>query len=402
MKQHTVLATAFAALAVLQLAARGQQADWATWRGPNHDGITTEADWNPHALNGGPKIKWKTDVGTGYSAVSIKGDRLFTMGNVDEQDSVICLDVNTGKEKWRHTYRCRRGSYAGPRATPVVDNGLVYSISREAQVFCLDETDGKVKWSRDLKSEMRAGIPRWGIAGSARIDGKVVYFNAGKAGVALDKTTGETVWANAPGMGGYSTPVLFSANGKPAIALFVEKHALAVDATSGRKLWQHPWETKYDVNAADPVVDGSRVFISSGYRRGCALLDLASGSPRVVWEHKKLQNHFSTSVLHKGHLYGIDGNAGGGTLRCLDLASGEERWGHRLGFGSLILAGTKLVVLNEKGMLYIAEATPSGYKKYSSGQVLKKKVCWTAPVFCRGMIFCRNSPGTVVCVDMRR
>jgi outer membrane protein assembly factor BamB len=400
MKLCTVAAVAI--LATLCCAAHGQQAEWKTWRGPNHNGITAEADWNPHALNSSPRIKWKTDVGTGYSAVSVAGNRLFTMGNIGERDSVVCLDVNTGKENWRHTYPCRRGSYAGPRATPVVDNGRVYSISREAQVFCLDEADGSVKWQRDLKREMKVGIPRWGIAGSARIEGKVAFFNAGKAGVALDKTTGETVWANAPGTGGYSTPVLFATGGKTAIALFVEKHALAVDAATGRILWQHPWETKYDVNAADPVVDGGKVFISSGYKRGCALVDFTSRKPRVVWEHRKLQNHFSTSILHEGHLYGIDGNAGSGTLRCIDLASGEQSWSQRLGFGSLILAGTKLVVLTEKGMLYIAEATPEGYKQYSSGQVLKKKVCWTAPVLCRGMIFCRNSPGSVVCVDVSR
>lgn len=393
---------AVATLAVMKPAARGQQGDWTHWRGPNHNGITAESDWNPQALNGEPRIKWKTDVGTGYSSVSVKGDRLFTMGNMDGRDSVICLDVNTGKEKWRHTYPCKRGSYAGPRATPVLDGGLVYTISREAQVFCLGETDGKVKWSRELKKEMRVGIPRWGIAGSARIKDKIAFFNAGKAGVALNKATGETVWSNAPGTGGYSTPVLFTAGGKPAIALFGEKHALAVDAATGRKLWQHPWETRYDVNAADTVVSGNKVFISSGYGRGCALLDTTTGGPRVAWEHKQMRNHFSTSILHEGHLYGIDGNAGKGTLRCLDFGTGKERWSKDLGFGSLILAGTKLVVLNEKGMLFIAEATPSGYKEFSSGQVLKKKVCWTPPALCRGMIFCRNSPGTVVCVNVSR
>jgi len=380
--------------------AYAQQADWTTWRGLDHNGIVADLDWNPQGLSGEPKIKWKTAVGTGYSNVSIKDDRLFTMGNVNDQDSVICLDVNTGKEKWRHTYPCKRGSYAGPRATPILDGGLVYTISREAQVFCLGEADGKVKWSRDLKKELKVGIPRWGIAGSARIEGDVAFFNAGKAGVALKKTTGKTVWANAPGMGGYSTPVLFTAQGKAAIAMFVEKHALAVDAATGRKLWEYPWVTKYDVNAADPVISGRKVFISSGYGRGCALLDTAPGRPRVAWEHRNMKNHFSSSILYEGHLYGIDGNAGSGTLRCLDFETGKERWSKNLGFGALIIAGTKLVVLNEKGMLFIAEATTSGYKEYSSGQVLKKKVCWTSPALCRGMIFCRNSPGTVVCVDV--
>jgi len=157
MRRFIILSAITVAFGALYPVAQAQQAGWTTWRGPDHNGIVADSNWNPQALSGEPRIRWRTAVGTGYSNVSIKDDRLFTMGNVDDQDSVICLDVSTGEEKWRHTYRCRRGSYAGPRATPILDGGLVYTMSREAQVFCLGETDGKVRWSRDLKKELRVG-----------------------------------------------------------------------------------------------------------------------------------------------------------------------------------------------------------------------------------------------------
>ena len=398
------LCVAAVAFAWLHAEAWAQTAadDWPCWRGPDHDGIATESGWNANALSAGPAIKWKKEVGAGFSSVAVKGANVYTMGNRGGQDTVVCLDAATGDERWHHTYPCKEGDYAGPRATPTVDGDCVYTMSRAGQVFCLDAGSGQVRWKRELAGEMNVGIPTWGLAGSALVYKNAVFLNAGEKGVALDKTSGKTLWSNAPGKGGYATPVLFAFRGKPALALFGEKHVFGVDAATGKELWEHPWETQYDVNAADPVVSGTKVFISSGYGRGCAMLDVAGPKPRTVWEHKNMKNHFSSCVLFKGHLYGIDGNAGKGALRCLDPATGKETWSQELGFGSLIVVDGKLVVLNENGMLFIASADPASYKELSKGQVLEKKVCWTPPAFCHGKIYCRNSPGELVCVDVSK
>ena len=152
----------------------------------------------------------------------------------------------------------------------------------------------------------------------------------------------------------------------------------------------------FDVNAADPVVSGARVFISSGYKHGGALLDVSRGSPQLVWENKNMRNQFNSCVLWQGHLYGVDDNQ----LRCLAFDTGEVKWTDKIsGKGSLMLADGKLIVLSEKGELFVAEASPAGFKPRSRAQVLGGK-CWTTPVLANGRIYCRNAAGDVVCVDV--
>ena len=391
---HIICVAAILATATVTLRA----GDWSAWRGPNANGISNEKGWNAKALAGNPKIVWRTNVGMGYSAVSIADGRLFTMGYENNQDVVLCFDAMTGKKIWDGgRYPCKKGGYAGPRATPVVDGDVVYTVSRQAHVHCLDASNGKIRWRRDLTGGTGGEDLRWGIASSAVIVGDRLLVNVGRNGAALDKKTGKVLWASR-GKGGYSTPVVYDGT---SMALFSEKGACGVDIRSGKQLWFHPWETKYDVNAADPVIDGTRCFISSGYGRGCAMLDIGSTKPRVVWEHKDLKNHFSSSIIHEGCLYGIDGNAGRGSLKCLDWATGKVKWSKDLGFGALMMADGKLIVLNEKGYLHIADASPDGYKEYSSGRVLQRKVCWNAPILSNGLIYCRNSHGDMVAVDVR-
>lgn len=374
--------------------------DWPRWRGPNGNGIVEDGNWNPEALNDGPGIVWKKELGEGYSAASISGNRLYTMGNTKDRDTVFCLKADDGSEIWKYTYKCKDGSYSGPRATPLVMGTSVYTFSREGHVFCFNAATGEVKWTRNVARELKADTLRWGLAGSPVMLDEKIIINAGKHGVALDKTTGKTIWSSAPGTGGYATPVIYEQEGKAYAAIFGRKSLHLVDTTNGKYVWRKEWETKYDINAADPIVSKNKLFVSSGYKRGCAVFDLSTESPRMLWENRYMCNQFSSSVLLDGHIYGIDGNAGRGTLRCLVFDTGSEKWSQKLGFGSLIVVDDKLIVLNEKGTMFIAEATPAGYKQISKGQVLHKKVCWTAPAFANGNIYCRNQPGTLVCVDV--
>jgi outer membrane protein assembly factor BamB len=394
------------ALAAVAIAAgtgwTAEEAAWPRWRGPRGDGISQETNWSAASLAGGPKVLWRASVGAGYSAVSVAGGRLYTLGSRDEKDVVSCLDAGTGKMQWEHSYACDAGDYAGPRATPALDGGSVYTFSRAGHVFCLDTADGKVKWSRDLAAEMKAMPPQWGFSGSPVIEGDMLLLNAGKSGVALDKATGKTLWASEPAAAGYASPTAFETKGGKGVALFGAKALYGVDAKSGRKLWEFPWETSYDVNAADPVVSGSRIFISSGYGRGCALLDVASGQPTVVWQNKAMRNHFGSCLLIEGCLYGIDGNAGRGVLRCLAFATGTEKWNKDVGFGSVTAAGGKLIVLNEKGEVIVAEASPVAYRETARCASLGSPKFWTVPVLCGGRLYCRNDKGALVCLDLSR
>jgi outer membrane protein assembly factor BamB len=381
-------------------------ADWPSWRGPGHDGVSPEKGWFAPWPADGPKTIWKASVGTGYSAVAIGGGRLFTMGNAGGQEIVYALDAATGRELWRHAYPCGlkplRGDLGGPAATPVVDGERVYAMGHEGRLSCLDAA-GKPVWSVDVLKDLGAEPSRYGCPASPLVDGTLLVLNLGAAGIALDKETGRPVWKSAPGPGGYASPVPFSPGGLRAFALFTPAGIAAVDAADGRVLWQHPWTTQYDLNLADPLVSGSRVFISSGYDKGAALLEAASGKPEVVWQNKEMRNHFSSSVLWKGHVYGFDGNTHAPldcSLKCVDLATGAATWKHAgLRLGGLVASDGRLVVLGDTGELAVAEASPAAYRELARAQVLGGR-CWTPPVLCDGRVYARNAEGVIVCVGL--
>ena len=376
--------------------------DWLAWRGPNGNGITNETGWNPKALNDGVKVLWSADIGHGYSAVAVKGDTVFAIGNDGTQDTIRCMSVKTGKDVWTFSYTCDSGGgYKGPRASPVLDGPAVFTLSQDGQVHCLRADTGTLIWTKNLTAEFGAQPPKWKHAGSPLVFGDLLIFNAGKTGLALRKKTGEKVWGGDPGVGGYATPVLFEDGNKKAVAIFAQKEVVAVDAMSGDVFWRFPWETRFDVNAADPVIVGKdKMFISSGYKRGGALLRFAEDKPRKLWETKAMCNHFSSSVYMNGFIFGVDGSPRQGSVKCLDPKDGSVKWEHDTGFGSLLGADGKLIILNNSGKLMIAEATAAGYKEYSSAQTPLTKICWTMPILSNGRLFCRNDKGQLVCIDL--
>jgi outer membrane protein assembly factor BamB len=371
--------------------------DWPQWRGPTRNGISPEKGWRTTWPASGPRRLWSVQVGQGFSSVAVKNGLVYTMGNRQGQDYVSCIQAATGKLLWQHRYACAEGDYGGPRATPTVHNGNVYTLSREGQAICLDAATGRLIWRRDIAQELRAQAPGWGFAGSPLIQGGLVLYNIGAAGTALNKATGRIVWNSGAGVSGYASPVPFAAGGRTGVAIFARDAVVAIDPANGRQLWRHPWQTSYDVNAADPLFVGDTVFLSSNYGKGGALLRVAAGGPSVVWESRDMKNHFNTSVALNGGLYGNDEN----TLKCLDLATGRERWRMRgMGKGGLIAADNKLLVMTERGELVIAAATPARFTELARARVLDG-TCWTHPVLANGLLYGRSHEGTLVCIDLR-
>jgi outer membrane protein assembly factor BamB len=393
-----LLVTAVAGLAV-QSALGAGGVDWYRWRGPDLNGISKETGWQAQWPAEGPKQLWKASVGTGFASFSVSRGRVYTMGNTNNTDSTFCLDARTGKVVWHHSYPCPldpNSFEGGPCATPTVADGRVYTFSRKGDLFCLDAAKGKVIWSKQLNRELGLEIPRWGCASSALVEGPLAVVNMGSAGVALDKKSGKVVWTSAKGPGAYATPVPFRMGGERCLAIFSAQSLIAVKSACGQELWSYPWKTDYDVNAADPIVAGDQLFISSGYHHGGALLKLGGAAPEKVWENKNMRNHFDTCVLWQGHLYGPDEDG----LRCLAIDTGELKWTYgEFGKGSLMMAGGKLVALSAKGELMIVEPTPAEFKPISRAGILSGK-CWTTPVLSNGHIYCRNAVGDVVCLDV--
>jgi outer membrane protein assembly factor BamB len=404
--RHEITVRVVAGLALLGMfsgvfTAYGAGEEWSKWRGPDNSGITADTDWTPAALAGGAKTAWKVNVGEGYSAVSVKGGRLYTMGNRQGRDILWCLDVKDGKEVWNISYPCDAGDYAGPRATPVLDGDSIYIQSRNGDLRCVALADGKEKWKKNLTSDFQAQNLKWGFSASVLIDGESLFVNAGKAGLCLNKKTGAKIWSSGPGTGGYAVPVLYTAQGRKNVAIFGQKEIYGVDAATGKEIWSFPWETAYDINAADPIVSGDIIFFTSGYNHGCAALNIAGGKVAKLWENKTLKSQFSSTVLIDGHVYGVDGNAGKGDLVCVQLSDGAEKWRQKVGFGSLIVAAGKIICLNESGTIIVAEAVPTGYKEIASAKNVLSKTCWTAPVLSGGLLYCRNNKGDLVAVKMK-
>lgn len=376
--------------------------DWPQWRGPKRNGISAEKDFVTSWPKEGPHRVWTARVGVGYSSVAVVGGRLYTMGNVSDVDHVMCLDVATSKLLWDYRYPCAAADpngYPGPRCTPTVDGSLVFTVSRNGHVLCLNATSGALVWTKNLVGDFGGRVPQWGFAGSPLVEGDLLILETGAPGrstAALDKKTGRVVWANGNSAAGYGSPIAFDLARDRAVAVFSASGLTGRAASNGRILWHYNWRTSYDVNATTPIIFDDKIFISSGYGSGCALLQVSAGSVQSVWSNKNMRNHMNSCVLWQGHLYGFDE----GQLRCLDVITGAVKWSTpAYGKGSLMLADGKLILYGERGRLGLADASPAGFQEITAAQILGGSSTWAPPVLANGHIYCR-SLGDLVRLDV--
>lgn len=391
----------FRALVVLGLIATSAGAeDWPHLHGPRYDGLPQQTGVAASAL----QQVWKANVGTGFSSIAVVGDTCFTSGNKNDFDVVQALDAATGAVKWRKSYAAplSPNSYeGGPNAMPTVADGRVYTVGKEGQLHCFDAKTGNVVWKRHA-NEWGASPPDWGFAGPATIEGDLAIYNIGDGGCALKKDTGEVVWKTAGSGAGYAPPVPVPSPKGKSYLIFRAAGLLAVDPATGAEQWSFEWITGANVNAATPLYFDGKVFISSSYDKGCCLLDISSGAPKELWRNRNMKNHFSTSAVHKGLIFGIDGHTGrrpSGVV-VLDPKDGEIVWKKDLGIGSLRLADGKLFVLTEKGELHVAEASTTGWQPIAKKQILDFK-CWTVPTIANDRLYARNANGDLVCLSLK-
>ncbi|MFT5130215.1 MAG: outer membrane protein assembly factor BamB [Rhodothermales bacterium] len=374
--------------------------DWPHYRGPARTGISEETGFRK-SLSAKPTIVWEAEVAIGFGGVAVADGRAIVIGNSDDTDTVYCFDAKTGKSLWRHTYPCKivANLYeGGPNSTPTIAGGRVYTFGKEGQLFCLDAKTGAVLWESRVAEEH----PQFGYASSPVIGGDRLFLNVGAHGMAVNLADGKVLWSSGTNKGsGYASAVPFTWRDKAALAIFADNGLACVDPESGKQIWHSPWKTKYDVHAADPIPMGDRIFISSGYERGCALLDISGDEPKTLWEHAEMRNQFSPSILWQGHLFGIDGNNGKGRLVCLNAETGAVVWNEpKVGFGSLILAADTLIILNERGYLHLAEASTSAYKELAKTRIGRGR-WWAAPTLAHGLLYARSARGSLLCVDLR-
>jgi outer membrane protein assembly factor BamB len=390
--------------------------EWPQWRGPRRDGISDErglrTDWKKYP----PDIVWKRPLGGGYSSIAVSGGRLYTMDKQGKDERVLCLDPATGNEIWVHHYPANyRGlSYpTGPRATPTVSKGRVYTVGAMGVMLCLDATppDGKARifWQHDLLTEFGGHLASWGVACSPLVVTDAVWVQpGGEKGsiVAFDRQTGTVLQQALSEVSGYSSPVAVTIGGIPQVICFTGVGLVGLTPSGANKLWYYPWTTSNYGNIATPIVAGDYVFISSDYGTGCALLHIKPGKaqafevePVYVKRNKLMRNHHSTCILHDDYLYGFDD----GTLKCVDLRRGEEKWSARgVGKGCVLYADDHLIVLSEDGTLSLVEAAPAGFReKGKMPKILQGSDCWSLPALAGGRLYLRDHT-QLICLDVRR
>jgi outer membrane protein assembly factor BamB len=377
------------------------ESDFPEYRNTRRDGIVTSfnifRDWTARP----PKELWRQPCGGGYAGFVAQGDLLVTIEQRGADEAVVGYDANSGQERWTVSYpadfREPLGG-DGPRATPTIAGGDVYSVGAKGMFLCLDAATGARRWNVELLAA-NANIP-WGQCGSPLIVDHLVVVTPGAqtqaaanhAVRAYDRSTGKLVWASGSRKAGYSSPQLSEIAGAKQIVLLDGEAVAGFDPHSGRELWNHPWPTYQDINVAQPLVlDGDRVFVSSGYDHGCAMLRVSSNGPvwkvEELWSNKSLKCKFSSPVLHRGYIYGLDE----AHLVCVNAADGKRKWkGNRYGFGQILLAGDLIVVGAENGRLALVESNPDSFREAAIIDALGGNKNWNHLALARGRAYLRN------------
>ncbi|MBL8795374.1 MAG: PQQ-like beta-propeller repeat protein [Planctomycetia bacterium] len=432
----------FAFLLLLIVLSTAQADEWPQWLGPQRDGVWRETGILEKFPEGGPKVRWKTPIGAGYAGPAVVGDKVFITDRIlDEgaknpqsgfaknvvngKERILCLDEASGKILWKHEYPATYEiSYpSGPRCTPVVKDGKVYTLGAVGDLFCLDAATGKVLWSKNFPKEHEAVMPLWGFAGHPLLDGDQLICLVGGPNalvVAYHKDTGKELWkalnAKEPG---YCPPTILTIGGKRQLIIWHPEAVAALDPETGKTLWTHPWNVQAALTVPTPRLDGDRLLLSSFYN-GSKLLELKGDAPKVVWESKwakggkgetptktdNLHAIMPTPFIRDGHIYGI---CSYGELRCLKLDTGERVWmdlratgsqkmpTERWGNAFLIEHEGKFFIFNEKGDLIIAKLSPQGYEELSRAHILEpdnrmagRLVNWSHPAFAHKNMYARN------------
>lgn len=384
--------------------------DWPQWRGADRSGLSKETGLLKSWPAEGPTAVWTiSNLGEGYGSVAIKGERVFVQGAKGSDSVVFCLNRADGKTVWSQALggRLDQDRGGGPRGTPTVEGDRVYALSENGDLACLKAADGSVVWRKNILREFGGRNITWLISESPLIDGGNLIVTPGGNGagiVALDKMTGKVVWASKElsDPAGYSSCLAADVGGVRTILGFTARAAVGVRASDGKLMWRYEQVANRTANITTPIFHDNKVFYTSAYGTGCALLGLKPEGGEVraqeVYFSKDMQNHHGGVVLVNGYLYGFS-NA---ILTCIEFSTGKVMWKDRsVGKGSLTYADGQLYLLSENNVVGLAEATHDGYKEKGRFRIADQGwPSWAHPVVSGGRFYIRNQ-GTLACYDVK-
>ncbi len=380
-------------------AAADHDAVWTDFRGPQRDGLYTETPIRTDWPAAGLEPLWSRPIGGGYASFVVADGLAFTIEQRRGEEVVVAYDIDSGAERWTYAwpahFRETMGG-PGPRATPTWHDGRLYALGATGRFVCLDAATGSVVWERDILADGGAANLPWAMSGAPLVvDDVVVVQPGGSRGwsvAAYDRLTGEVAWHVLDDVQGYTSPMLATLGGIRQIVVVTAERAAGLRPEDGALLWEYPWTVPVVPNIAQPlVINDTRLFLSAGYGKGAALVELTPAGDRLaattVWESNRMKNKFSSSVLIDGYIYGLDESI----LACIDAATGELQWkGGRYGYGQLLAAGDHLVVLTERGDLVLVRATPDGHDEVAGFRAIEGKT-WNVPALAGGRLLVRNA-----------
>jgi outer membrane protein assembly factor BamB len=365
--------------------------------------MAIRTDWPPAGL----PLLWKQPVGGGYASFVVADGMAFTIEQRRQQEVAAAYDLKTGRELWTSGWNSEfRESMGGdgPRATPTWDAGRVYALGAEGEFRCLEARTGKLVWSKNILKENGASNLQWGMAASPLIvDDKVIVLPGGTSGksvVAYNKLTGAPVWRSLNDRASYASPMLVTLAGRRQLLVITADRLVGLNPGDGALLWDQSWSTYQGISPAQPIiVDDHRVFISAGYGKGAALIEVNDTSDglraRTVWENNTMKNKFNSSVIQDGFVYGLDE----GILTCVDVRTGERRWkGGRYGYGQVTLASGNLIITTDDGEVVLVKATPSAHTELAKFAAVEGKT-WNCPAISGGLLLVRNQT-EMACFDI--
>lgn len=411
MKYRRLFTILFAlSLAQTSIGSVAPGSDWPQWHGPDRTGLSTETGLLKSWPANGPAAVWTiSNLGEGFGSVSIKADRIFVQGAKGSDSVLFCLNRADGKALWTRTLgpKLNEGRGNGPRSTPAIDGDRVYALSENGDLACVKAADGAVVWQRNILKEFGGSNPGWLISESPLVDGNNVIVTPGGQGaslVALNKTTGQTVWTSKElsDPAGYSSCIAADIQGVRSIIGFTSRAAVGVRATDGKLMWKYEPVANRTANITTPLIHDNKVFYTSAYGTGCALLGLKAQAGEVkaeeIYFNRDMQNHHGGVVLVNGYVYGFSNNI----LTCMEFATGKTLWKDRsVGKGALTYADGNLYLLSENNVVGLAEASPTGYKEKGRFQIADQGwPSWAHPVVCGGKLYIRNQ-GTLACYEIK-
>ncbi|MBT5716064.1 MAG: PQQ-binding-like beta-propeller repeat protein [Opitutae bacterium] len=382
--------------------------DWPNFGGPLRSQFSDEVGLKINWGDEEPRKLWQMDVGLGYSSIIEVDGLAYTQGNKDGRNTLYCVHAVTGKIVWKHSYPCEKAPKffdGGSRATPTIQDGILYLCSHEGDFYALDAKKGTILWTRNLIKDFQGKRPMWGYSGSPLVVSEKMIIETGSpAGslICLDVKKGSLLWREGKNEAGYASPILNKSN---EILIFNEFGLVIHDFKTGKIKKQYQHKTRYGINAAQPLIYGNNVFVSSAYGKGAALIDLTKRVPSAIWESEAYSCQMASLVRKGRYSFGIHGQAGGRSdqskLFCLDLETGKEKWSEKgFGLGTLVLVRDHLVILSDRGEICLAEAHSEGFIEKARFQVLSGKNNWTPPTYVNGRMHCRSSSGSWVCLKM--